>query len=68
MTVTLPCGVFSPAWMHVEDRTTDLPGYRVQRLMSEYEGFYAVSVSGNWRGVFRIEGELVTDVDYPEDH
>jgi proteic killer suppression protein len=46
----------------------DLPGYRLHRVTGEYEGFYSVSVSGNWRVVFRFEGERVTDVDYLDYH
>lgn len=46
----------------------DLPGYRLHQLKGEYRGFYAVEVSGNWRVVFRFEGEHATDVDYVDYH
>lgn len=41
----------------------DLPGYRLHSLKGEYDGYYAVRVSGNWRVIFRFEGDDVTDVD-----
>ncbi|PSQ92010.1 MAG: hypothetical protein BRD52_06280 [Bacteroidetes bacterium SW_4_67_19] len=46
----------------------DLPDYRLHQLKGEYRGFYAVEVSGNWRVVFRFEGEHATDVDYVDYH
>ena len=46
----------------------DLPGYRLHPLKGEYKGFYTVEVSGNWRVVFRFEGDHVTDVDYVDYH
>lgn len=46
----------------------NLPGYRLHRLRGDREGQWAVSVSGNWRVVFRFEGEDVTDVDLTDYH
>lgn len=46
----------------------DLPGYRLHKLKGEYEGFWAVDVSGNWRVVFRFEGGDATDVDFVDYH
>ena len=46
----------------------DLPGYRLHQLKGDREGFYAVEVSGNWRVVFRFEGEHATDADYVDYH
>lgn len=46
----------------------DLPGYGLHRLKGEYEGFYAVAVSGKWRVIFRFEGVNATDVDYLDYH
>lgn len=46
----------------------DLPGFRLHALKGEYDGFYAVQVSGNWRVIFRFEGDQVTDVDYLDYH
>jgi len=46
----------------------DLPGFRLDGLKGEYDGFYAVQVSGNWRVIFRFDGDQVTDVDYLDYH
>jgi len=40
-----------------------LSGFRLHPLKGEYDGFYAVEVSGNWRVIFRFEGDQMTDVD-----
>lgn len=46
----------------------DLPGYRLHKLKGEFEGFWAVDVSGNWRVVFRFEAGHATDVDFVDYH
>jgi len=46
----------------------DLPGFRLHVLKGEYDGFHAVTVSGNWRIVFRFEGTDTTDVDLVDYH
>lgn len=46
----------------------DLPGFRLHMLKGNYEGFYAVNVSGNWRIVFRFEGRDTTDIDLIDYH
>jgi proteic killer suppression protein len=46
----------------------NLPGYRLHRLRGDREGQWAVSVSGNWRLVFRFDGEDATDVDLVDYH
>ena len=45
-----------------------LPGLRFHPLKGKLKGRYAVSVSGNWRVVFRFQGEDVVDVDYLDYH
>lgn len=45
----------------------DVPGFRLHKLSGNLEGFRAVTVSGNWRVVFRFEdgeAELVDYLDY----
>lgn len=44
------------------------PGYNFHPLKGDLIGFYAVNVSGNWRIVFRFEGENAADVDYVDYH
>ena len=46
----------------------DLPGFRLHQLAGELRGYHAVSVSGNWRVVFRIEAGHAVDVDYTDYH
>ena len=46
----------------------DLPGFRLHQLAGELRGYHAVSVSGNWRVVFRIEVGHAVDVDYTDYH
>jgi proteic killer suppression protein len=41
----------------------DIAGYRLHQLVGDMKGYWAVAVSGNWRLVFRFEGENATDVD-----
>ena len=46
----------------------DLPGYRLHSLKGTLAGFYAVSVNGNWRVIFRFEQGNATDIDYIDYH
>lgn len=46
----------------------DLPGFRVHPLKGGLKGFYAVTVSANWRIIFRFEGGNVFDVDLIDYH
>jgi proteic killer suppression protein len=46
----------------------NIAGYQLHPLVGEREGEWAVSVSGNWRLVFRFEGENATDVDLVDYH
>lgn len=46
----------------------DLPGYRLHLLKGDLAGFWSVSVSGNWRIVFRFDGGHVCDVDLVDYH
>ena len=49
-------------------RDMNLPGLRLHPLRGPRKGFWAVSVSGNWRVVFRIEDGIVFDVDLVDYH
>ena len=46
----------------------DLPGTRLHPLKGELKGYYAVTVSGNWRVIFRFDDGNVVDVDYLDYH
>ena len=46
----------------------DLPGYRLHPLKGRLAGFWSVTVSGNWRIVFRFEAGHASDVDLIDYH
>jgi proteic killer suppression protein len=45
----------------------DLPGWRLHRLRGDLRGYYSVSVSGNWRLIFKFDREP-HDVDLVDYH
>jgi proteic killer suppression protein len=45
-----------------------LPGYRLHPLKGNLAGFWSVSVSGNWRIVFRFEEGMAHDVELIDYH
>jgi toxin HigB-1 len=51
-----------------EPGNMDLPGFKLHPLKHDLAGFWAVSVSGNWRVIFRFEGEHARDVDLIDYH
>lgn len=51
-----------------EPRDMGLPGLRLHPMSGDLVGFWSVSVSGNWRVVFRFDGQDVCDVDYLDYH
>jgi len=46
----------------------DQPGYRLHMLSGKLAGFWSIRISGNWRIIFRFEGENVCDVDLIDYH
>ena len=46
----------------------DLPGFRLHSLTGNLAGSWAVTVSGNWRIVFRFEGGHARDVNLVDYH
>ncbi len=46
----------------------DLPGFRLHPLKGKLSGYWSVTISANWRIIFRFEGEDTTDVDYLDYH
>lgn len=51
-----------------EPAQMDLPGYRLHPLKGKFAGYWSVSISGNWRIIFRLEGGDTHDVDYLDYH
>ena len=45
-----------------------LPGYRLHALKGGRLGYWSVSVSGNWRIIFRFDGGHVYDVELIDYH
>jgi proteic killer suppression protein len=50
----------------VEDMNA--PGLKLHPLKGDRSGLYAVTVSGNWRIIFRFEDGNALDVDYVDYH
>ena len=46
----------------------NMPGYRLHRLKGDLSGLWSMSISGNWRITFRLEGGDVYDVDLVDYH
>ena len=46
----------------------NLPGLKFHPLRGNYDGFYSVSVNGNWRVIFQFEGNDVILVDLVDYH
>ena len=45
-----------------------VPGWQFHQLTKNLTGFYSVSVSGNWRLIFRFEKTDAVDVNYLDYH
>ncbi|MBF8273184.1 MAG: protein killer protein [Magnetococcales bacterium] len=46
----------------------NLPGLKLHHLGGDLGGYWSVWVSGNWRIVFRFQGNDAVDVDYLDYH
>ncbi len=51
-----------------EIRGMDLPAFRLHQLQGNLKGFFAVTVKGNWRIIFRFEDGKAYDVDFIDYH
>jgi proteic killer suppression protein len=49
-------------------RDMGLPGLDLHPLKGDLAGFWSVSVSGNWRIIFRFDRTDATEVDYVDYH
>ncbi len=49
-------------------RDMDYPGLRLHPLTGDLAGFWSVTVSANWRIIFRFDGIDVVDVDLVDYH
>ncbi len=46
----------------------NLPGYRLHPLKGDLKGFWSISVSGNWRIIFRFADGDAHDVNLVDYH
>jgi toxin HigB-1 len=49
-------------------RDLGVPGWRLHPLTGDLQGFHSLTVSGNWRLIFRFVGNNVELVDYLDYH
>jgi proteic killer suppression protein len=58
------------AALDATERIEDMnrPGLRLHALKGDLQGFWSVSVSGNWRIIFRFEDGDIFDVDLIDYH
>ncbi|MFH1154215.1 MAG: type II toxin-antitoxin system RelE/ParE family toxin [Pseudomonadota bacterium] len=46
----------------------NLPGLGLHPLKGDLKDYWAVTVSGNWRVIFRFENNQIFDVNYDDYH
>jgi toxin HigB-1 len=46
----------------------NLPGMRFHTLKGNYKNYYSVTISGNWRVIYKFEGTDAILVDYLDYH
>ena len=52
----------------IKPEDLNLPGIKLHQLKGNYKKFYSVSVSGNWRVIYKFDGKDVILVDYLDYH
>ena len=45
-----------------------VPGWKLHPLRGDRKGEYGITVTGNWRNTFRLQGNSVTNVDFEDYH
>ncbi len=50
------------------DELATLPGWGLHRLRGDRQGTWSISVTGNWRLTFRVEGGGIHDLDLEDYH
>ena len=45
-----------------------MPGWRLHPLRGDRKGKYGITVTGNWRITFQLQGHAVTDVHFEDYH
>ncbi len=50
------------------DEAAPLPGLRLRRLKGELGGMWSITISGNWRVIFRFDKGDAYEVDFLDYH
>ena len=50
------------------EQTAPLPGLKLHRLKGDLSGMWSITISGNWRVIFRFERGDAYDVDFVDYH
>jgi proteic killer suppression protein len=45
-----------------------MPGWKLHPLRGDRKGEYSIAVTGNWRITFRLQGNVVTEVNFEDYH
>ena len=45
-----------------------MPGWKLHPLKGSRKGEYSITVTGNWRITFKLDGGFVTDVNFEDYH
>jgi proteic killer suppression protein len=51
-----------------EAEDMDAPGFGLHPMSGDYKGYWSVTISRNWRVVFRFEDGNACDVDFVDYH
>ncbi len=50
------------------EQVATFPGWRLHPLKGNRRGDYSITVTGNWRITFTLQGKLVTNIDFEDYH
>ena len=50
------------------EQVATFPGWRLHPLKGERKGDYSITVTGNWRITFTLQGSLITNIDFEDYH
>lgn len=49
-------------------QVTTMPGWKLHPLRGDRKGEYGITVTGNWRITFRLQDNIITDVNFEDYH
>jgi proteic killer suppression protein len=50
------------------DELDTMPGWRLHQLVGDRLGVWSITLSGNWRITFRMDGDRIYDLDLEDYH